>query len=365
MTTERGLSVCMVTARRRPGFATIVDSLIESTRHYTEPWEFVCVDEGLWYDNAAPRRRAELADAVHGRFAVQHVAPKPTVWRGPWRLTSQDRWDKQSALNTAVCYARYDRLAFFDDQSVVGRLWMSEHTAPGYRDASICAPYRYWFPGVTIDHGAAQQVTGRPHEPGDNRLRTTDERLSPCPDSWLYGGNCSFPLEGILRCNGWEELLSGAGGLEDSEFSVRISRVTRPIWAPERAATVHYLNEEPLEVVGDHLAPYTADIHGVPLGTEPQRCKGFWYQDGDGLRHWYTFNHLPIWRLNAHRPVARGDTIAPVYDEALEQERRRVTAVGNRFSLRDLRECIQAGGAFPVPTEPTTDWRDGQALKDM
>lgn len=325
------LSVVMCTARADPRWELIVPSLLENVeraRAIVPEVELVAVDEGLWRDERACRDR--LADLVRGRMPVQHVAPKPTVWRGPHRLTSQDHWDKPSALNTAVCHARHPRLAFFDDQSVLDPHWLASHVAPAASEAlgpvSIAGTYRVWHPGARAE---GCQVTGEPMTPGDHRL-TESPGGGPCHPGWLYGGNVSFPLEALLMVNGWDEKLSGARGLEDCELSIRVSRVTKTFFRPD--SVVNYLT-----------FPDAGPIEPAA------RCKGFDFRDHQGQHHWMSWNHLPVWWLT----------------DPGRTDQTRILPLGNSFDLRELRARVQAGGALPAAAGPTHDWRDGQPLSEM
>lgn len=358
------LSVIMVTARRDPGYKFIVESLWQNIQQLQKTFpdakvEFIAVDENIWYNEK--QAREELAELIGGRFPHQHVAPKFSPWRGPLRLTKTDYWDKQSALNSGVCYAKYSRLVFFDDNAVLGEGWLLPHAVTFPSPVAICGSYKYWYPGVTVN---GCTVVGNPHEPGDHRLRE-QPTAGPCHPGWLYGGNCSFPLEQVLETNGWEELLSGYGGLEDSEFSVRISRLARTFFVPD--SVVHYLTDNS-QIIGDQVGPAVSDAHGIPRAEEAKRCKGFNYKDHNGTVHWFTWNHVPIWWLTSHNRTLHEDGVnyQATYDPTMEQHRSRVKTLGNMYSLRSLRNFIQSGKPFPkYVNADMVDWRDQKRLVDM
>lgn len=355
-----GLSIIMVTARKNPGYQIMLDSLHNSWK-WTEkrykveiPIQFIAVDEALW------KQSESNLQASNPRFLIKHIPPKPTVWRGPFKLTKKDYWDKQSALNTGICYAIYDHVILFDDNTAFSDSFIYWHYLASKNKYAAAGSYKYYHPGVVIEGG--KLISGVPHNGQDNRLALYPGP-SRCSGGEMYGGNLSAPLEAILACNGWDEILSGSGGLEDSEFGVRLSRVCQTFFFPDCVA---YQLTETHDIVGDYIGKAVADIQGLTNSEIPQRCKGFDFIDSNSLKHWYTWNHVPIWLLTGHRPVKQSDgSWKPVFDPALASHRTRLTTVGNGFNLRKLRQIILNGGTFPAATFPIVDWRDHQKLRDM
>lgn len=358
------ITLVMCSARRDPGYKYIVESLLVNIDQLRAQFpdaqvEFLAIDENIWHREKEARE--ELAGLVKGRLDYRIEAPKPSVWRGPHRLTKRDHWDKQSALNTAACYAKHPRLAFFDDNAVLGDGWLLSHVCRGPQDTAIAGSYKYWHPGVMVD-GA--HVSGYPHVPGDHRL-AAQEVPGPCHPGWLYGGNMSLPLEVVLKCNGWEELLSGYGGLEDTEFSVRASRVVGTYFMPH--SVVHYLSENH-DIIGDYVGHEVGQIK--PEARAPLKAKLFPYKDHEGVIHQFTYNHVPIWYLSSHNRGKHldGENYMAVYDPKLEGHKTRITTLGNVFNLRVLRKWVQSGKSWPkslIDAHPGVDWRDGQNLCDM
>ncbi len=353
------ISVCLITARKRAGFQAMADSLDNNVRETGANVEWVVVDEQIWHDEKA--RREELADVVRGRFRVQHVAPKPNIWRGPHRLTSKDHWAKASASNTAFIYARGQTLVMHDDNCVFDAGWLRIHMAAAKLGLAAAGAYKYLAPGAVVKDGVivSGDVTSNDHRLVD--LPTP----GPCPGNWLYGGCLSLPLDVALNTNGYDEIMDGSGGLEDSEFGVRVGRAVKTWFFPD--CVVYHLTENH-DAIGDHVGGAVAEATGATPAEVAKKCKGYWFRDAAGLDHWFTWNHVPCWRLTAHQPVpghAPG-FLKPAYAARLSGERERIWTVGNgRYSLRELRAMVSLGAPLPIPSGPTYDWRDLQPLRDM
>jgi hypothetical protein len=377
------ISVVLPTLRKNPRFQEMADALavnLEALRTAGVPGElqWVIVDGRLWYEDPAARR-AQVLDAVRGRFHVVHVEPKPSVWQGPYRLTRRDLWDKASASNTGLCYADGPCVVFVDDCSIFNEEFLLCHYETTFQGLAACGGYRYLRPGARVEAGRLVEASFE--EPGDHRL-LAQAIAGPCAPGWMYGGNASCPLEAALIANGFDEIMSGQGGLEDCEFGLRIARVV-PLWFLPGALAYQLM--ETHEVVGDYLGHepdplcncgHSATKHlgflacdqcrcGEYKARLPERCKGFPYRDGNGVLHHMSDNHRPIYRLQGMRIAPAGDAFQPVPDGALEEETRRVRTIGNGFDLRELRAAVRGGRHFPVPGEPKKDWRDGQPLEDM
>jgi hypothetical protein len=373
------ISVILPTLRRDPRFCEMADSLaravgvLRAAGHRGE-LQWVIVDGRLWYDDP-DRRREEVKDAVRGRFQVKHVEPKPSVWQGPYRLTRHDLWDKASASNTGLCYAEAPVVVFVDDCSVFNDAFLLHHYETVVHNRAACGSYRHVLPGATIEHG--RLVDAVCEEPGDHR-RDTPKGL--CPPGWMYGMNASCPLEVALAVNGFDEIMSGQGGLEDCEFGMRIARVV-PLWfLPD--AIAYQLSGTHEAIAGYHASENPCTCGHKRTEHPSLRClicpclvytcsteplyKGYRYRDAAGVEHRMSANFRPVLRLQGQRLAERADGFwEHVHDDQLAGEMRRTTTVGNRFNLRDLRVHLAASKYFPVPAEPKTDWRDGQRLEEM
>lgn len=362
-----GISVIIPTLRKHPQMQKMADSLVNTAKYLPKgvEYELIFVDGQLWYISEKERKQ-ELEDAVAGRFAFTHIPPKPTIWQGPHRLTGKDCWDKNNASNTGLVYANYSCILFSDDCTVYDDLWMVEHykflTADTEKPIATCGPYKYVYAGTSkVENG--RLVGGKFEEPGDHRLGFTQGfPIKAMGGGWMYGGNSAARLEQCLMINGFDEVMSGAGGLEDCEFGIRMERVADVWFVP--GAPIYQIMETH-ETVAEFLSGSQKETGPAQEKKALPPCKGFKFRDDTGLVHHMTYNHLPIWRLTGHKLEYIDGYGKPVYLSRLEEDRKRTWTVGNNFSLKELRKVIRSGGQFPIPKGPTVDWRDRQLLSEM
>lgn len=254
-------------------------------------------------------------------FPIEHHLPKPTVWQGRHRLTKRDYFCAANARNTAFALARHEHVAFVDDLSVILPGWLKAHVHAAEHGYVLCGTtckqknIKVNFEGDVVSYDE--------FPPGlDSRLGNvppTDD-IFPCTGGWLYGGTFSVPLEDALCVNGQDEIHDGIGG-EDYDFGARLERAGSDIYITRACGT---------------------------------------FEDEDGHHA-----ELPMVRLDKPVTGADGPYSSNFLYYKLQRETDRSWTIGNRFNLGDLRAAVLAGEPFPVPTEPTTHWVDGQPLSEM
>lgn len=239
----------------------------------------------------------------------KRVPPKPNVWQGKHRLTPQDMWAKSSALNTAICLCATEWICFVDDRCVLGSKFLAtiqEAMLGGY---AVCGSYEK-REGMQVTDGKITvegTIIGRDSRNPNNQIR---EAVTTFGSGW-FGCCNALPLEWCLKVGGYPELCDGMR-YEDTSFG-------------------HLLGRNSLGAAYDPRLCVIQDRtpgHPTPIGMD----KGVSPNDK---------SHALIERL--------GDS---------------KTAL-NIFDIRAMRDAVQAGQPFPIPTEPERDWYDGQSLKEM
>ena len=307
------LTIALTTLRKEPRFDLLVESLIIAAAKYPMiTWEFLCIDGILWYDKD---RAKKLADIVRGRFPYRHIPPKPSVWQGPTRFTSKDYWDACGARNTAIIYALGTQVVFIDDCMEVPEDFFFHH-----------------FAGVLGNHAVAGGYTVHGEGGNDHRLSCVTEPQFVA-GGWTFGMNVSFPMHFVYKVNGYDELYSGAGGVEDCEIGIRLERAgCKLLFNPDCVVIEHYGSHDHADWGREEVVEGKV----VPKGPKEKML-------ADGKMHYA--NEYLIHKLCA--------------------ETERYLPLGNRFSLYELRKLALEGKPMPIPTWPTRDWRDLQPLAEM
>lgn len=274
----------------------------------------VCVD--YWRDphpcHGVPPREPFPSDAPD----FHHVAPKPTVWQGPGRLTSRDCFAPANARNTAVCLAPDGWLACVDDLSVLLPGWLGRVRAAMAGGYVACGAYRKVL-GLEVTPGG-EVAAYRDNPPGDDsRLRqVSGAGPHPCGGAWLFGCSFAAPVDALLEVNGFPEDCDPVGS-EDYILGMAMARNGRRLMYDPRMMTLE-----------------SEELHaGGPAFDRVNRGSG---TDDKG------------WRL------LRGHGTWRRFDNYFGPE-----------GLAGLRRRVLAGGPFPPCAIPEHDWYDGTPLRDL
>ncbi len=254
--------------------------------------------------------KKDFGDGAFALLRVVTTPPKPSVWQGPHRLVRENWWDISSAKNTAVCICLTEWLAYVDDRCVLGPKWLQ-----AVRDAmaghyAVAGSYEKRF-GMESKDGKithAGEVTGV--DPRIKRLKP----LQPTFGGEFYGCTQAMPLEWLLEMNGWQEEGCAGIGLEDVIMGNRLSQNGHTIKFDPR---MHIIEDRPRDA-GEGM-PHRADKGISPNDKSHKTLEVF------GGGKWSN----------------------------------------NQINLRQEREKIQRGEPWTIPTEPRTDFYDGQPLSAM
>lgn len=152
-----------------------------------------------------------------------HIAPKPTIWQGEHRLTSEEWWAASNARNTVLCHANSDWILWVDDRCVL---------LPTCVDAIKDAMEGNYVCFGTYEKRHFMEVEdGEITVPGvvtgaDGRLRDAEtlfhtKGIVKAYPSWAFGCLVLCPVVMALAVGGFEEACDGMGA-EDTAFGAML-----------------------------------------------------------------------------------------------------------------------------------------------
>lgn len=307
------LTIAYFTNRIEPKFEWFCDSICKQSKPITSEIQFLFID--LQLDYMGEERRDKLSDAVKGRFAYRHIAPKPCSWQGKHRKTKCDFFSASNTRNTAFIECKTTHIACVDDLSIVSPEWLNQVMHAVEHDYVMCGSYKKMdkmevVDGELISHGS---------EYVDSRWDFgSDTGIIPCSGDLLYGCSFALPMDGAIRVNGFDEMCDG-GGAEDYDFGIRL----------QRAGYKFYYNRNALSIESNEL-------HSQPpmMVRRKKVCKNGEESD------WFMLNEL-------------------------KRQPNRFNTLAQHTNIENIRNSINDGYEYPLDTLPTTDWCDDQPLSEM
>jgi hypothetical protein len=293
------LTVAYVTSRNEPKFE----------------WFF----ESLWNQCGGVKPKIIVVDLYKDKRALAlsdgdvHVFPKPNIWQGDHRITTEDWWAKSNALNTAIILCKTDFIAFVDDRCVLAPTWLKAVRKAMNNNYAVCGTYEKRS-GMKVENGVITvegELLGKGRPEGFGRTR----------DWW--GGSYALPLEWCLAVNGWSEDMCDGLGSEDSMFGVTLFNSGLPVFYDSDLKIIE--DRSPYEIGG-----------GLKRADKNKRTKDD-----------------PLFK----------ETDAKSWD--IVRAFGGKTSSQNSYDIRNMRARIQNGEPWPPPSASTLDWYDGSRISEM
>lgn len=310
------ISICYVTSRMEPHIGWFFDSLHSICRGDYSDIRVIIVDfyaqaHGEWTDGHVTDRLIEFRSLCRCPNYI-HVAPKPTPWQGPFRLTKHDYFAAANSRNTGICHCPDPFIAFVDDLSVLMPDWLRRAKASTLDGQVTCGAFRKVH---NLRFGDVSGVTFEDYKAGrDPRWNYGSEYgPMPCAPQWFFGCSLVAPIEAFLQVNGYPESADGMG-YEDCVTGQMIARHGYTFWYDQKLLT---------------------------------------YED-EGAHHLAK----PMLRIDKGvSPNDKSHAFLKLLEGAKES--------GNPFNLREMRNSTLSGVSLTYPIRQTHDWYDGMPLSEM
>jgi len=313
------ISIGYITSRTEPRLDWFFDSL--RNQEGIEAVKQIIVVDGLAQEGDGRdesyilKRSSDFEDAAGDlAYISSWIAPKPTVWAGLHRLTKQDWWNASNCRNTWICEATQPWSVGLDDRCVLEPGWLATVLEAVKGNYAVFGSYekRHGLVvegGVITDQGKTDAV--------DHREKYCRERglVMPfrMPPEWSYGCTFALPTSWALEVNGFDETCDGASA-EDSIFGMYLKNCGKALKYDYR-----------MKVIQDRTPGHTGP-------AMIRRDKGVSPND------------------KSHAQLAMLRT--------LKRSK-------HQWDLNTIRAIRASGEPWPIPTEPTHDWYDGQPLSEM
>jgi hypothetical protein len=221
------LSIVYITFRENCKFEWFIDSLVQQTDEALRKDIQIIVVDGILHDpncNESDRRNV-IKNVIGESFEFVHVPPKPTMWQGKYRITSENYFAAANTRNTGACYAKYDYIAFHDDLGCPSQTWLQGVLHAKMKKEVHCGAYTKAY-DIIVENGV---VVSKRDNGVDHRLSVYRQDISTAYNSHFYGSSFCMPLELYFKLNGINEMCDGNAG-EDYEFGMRILRSGSPFY---------------------------------------------------------------------------------------------------------------------------------------
>ncbi len=210
------ITICYITARRQPMFKWFIETLISQYPNEIVDDEILIIDHFIDYD---VNREENLKKLVNGRFEYTHISPKPSIWIGKYRKTSRNFYDGPNTRNTGFIVCDTEYLVFVDDLTVLMPNWLQYHKRSAERKIIFSGAYDK-VSDIVFNENKFQSYTAKNcdcrliHQQSDDDINSWG--------GWAFGTNTGFPIEYILKVNGYDEFLGARRGGEDCNIGVRL-----------------------------------------------------------------------------------------------------------------------------------------------
>lgn len=180
--------------------------------------------------------RKETFRTLAKELPLVHVEPKPTIWQGKHRITSEDWWAMSNATNTAFCLCRDRWIACLDDRSVLLPGWLLAVRRAIRAGYGVCGSYEKVH-NLIVENGEVKNYTEPRDTTGNptgkdsrlpNLLHTQLNDALVCPGEWFFGCSFALPMEWIFAVNGTDETCDGIS-MQDCIFGLQLKNNGFPL----------------------------------------------------------------------------------------------------------------------------------------
>lgn len=307
-------TLCYFTCRENPRIEWFFDSLHRECQGDYSGLRILVIDALANPYGGTLEHHEFRRDYMVSRLRCPHEifawsSPKPTPWQGCYRQTRQDWFAAANARNTAIALCQTERICFVDDLSVLVPGWLrSVEKSQKFPDHITLGAYKK-VRRLTVELGEIKSYEEHPSGV-DSRLKNAPNGDPIFVDSggWLFGCSLVAPVEAFLSVNGFPESCDGMGAEDTSCGILLVQRGWKMRYVPAM----------------------------LTLESDEAHSEGVVFKRSDYGISPNDKSHASLALMHA----ANGWTEQP----------------WGGITLRELRDEVANGAAFPVPRADQEEW---------
>lgn len=219
------ISVVICTRNRRKALKRCVDSIVNQSY---QPQEIIIVDD------ASGRKTKEAVSEIVNNCKI------PTKL-----IVNEKRMGLAASRNRGIKAAKYDIIAFLDDDCTADKNWLKE-LSKHYKHELVAG-----VGGPVIELGRKVRTKAKPRKymyisrsgnvVNNTRVGSAEEleKFDVKIVNFFQGGNMSYRRAVLFRLHGFDENFKGNGYREETDLGIRSNRMGVQIFNPN-AYTFHY-----------------------------------------------------------------------------------------------------------------------------
>lgn len=230
-------TIAYFTCRKDPKIEWFFRSLNRELKNNWKNVNIIIIDYYYQFDNINRKDEFKNKYEIYTNN-VKHISPKPSPIQGKYKVTKDNYFAASSARNTAFINCETSYIVCIDDLTVVKEGWLDVVLWGVKNNYVVYGSYAKVNKLECLEDGSFSfdkdsiQLDSR-----FNNQVINNDFATRVAGSWLFGCSFAMPLKLAFKIDGFSEICDTIGS-EDSEFGIRLNRVTTDIYYSRQMMTL-------------------------------------------------------------------------------------------------------------------------------